>query len=180
MKLDTGFVTPRRDQAPWAAGVLAVILVLLLLSATLLLRTALGLRGEIDRLEARHAELGERLRKQKPDVDLPAAGELAKVREQVASVNAVVAQRGQPTARLFSTLERLLPDRAYLVGLHHLPRDGEATVVAASPDSAALAVFMQRLEAAPEFASVLLARRSETNSAAGAHTQFELKLREAL
>ncbi len=179
MKLDAGFIPPRRDLVPWVLGGLAVIAVVLLTTSVLVARAALALRADNQRLEERQAELSRRLYEQKPGTALPAAPELAAVRERVAAVNAVVAQRGQPTARLLTVLERLLPDRVYLVGLYHLPRDGEVTVVAASADSGALAVFMRRLEAAPEFAGVLLARRGESNGGASHHTRFELKLREA-
>lgn len=179
MKLDTGFIPPRRDLAPWAMGGLAAFVAALFVAGALIARAALELRTDNIRHEERLAELSQRLLEQKPGSELPAAQELAAVRERVAAVNAVVAQRGQPTARLLSALERLLPDRAYLVGLHHLPKDGDVTLVAASADSATLATFMQRLEAAPEFANVLLARRTEATGGAGAHTQFELKLKEA-
>jgi len=179
MILDTGFIPPRRDHLPWVIGGLALIVAALLVTGVLILRAALELRTDNSRLEERLAELSQRQLAQKAGTELPAVLELTTVRERVAAINAVVAQRGRPTAQLLVTLERLLPERAYLAGLHHLPKDGDVTLVAASADSAALATFMQRLESAPEFVNVLLARRTEATGARGVHTQFELKLKEA-
>lgn len=179
MILDTGFIAPRRDLMPWVIGTLALLVAALLMTGVLILRAALELRTDNTRLEERLAELSQRRLEQKAGTELPATQDLTAVRERVAAINAVVAQRGRPTAQLLATLERLLPDRAYLAGLHHLPKDGDVTLVAASADSAALAIFMQRLEGAPEFANVLLARRTEATGTRGVHTQFELKLKEA-
>lgn len=178
MILDTGFIPPRRDLLPWVVGGLAALVATLLVTGVLILLAALELRTDNKRLQERLAELSQRQLEQKAATDLPAMQDLTAVRERVAAINAVVAQRGRPTAQLLATLERLLPDRAYLVGLHHLPKDGDATLMAASPDSATLAMFMQRLEGASEFATVLLVRRTEATGNHGIHTQFELKIKE--
>lgn len=179
MILDTGFIPPRRDRMPWIVGGLMAFVATLLAMGVFILRAGLELRADNSRLEERLAELAQRRLEQKAGTELPAVQDLTAVRERVAAINGVVAQRGRPTAQLLATLERLLPDRAYLAGLHHLPKDGDVTLVAASADSAALATFMQRLESAPEFANVLLARRTEATGGPGVHTQFELKLKEA-
>lgn len=176
MKISADFLDARpRLAVPLAATLWLAAVLCLALAGWLALR-AQELRAERPRLEARL----ERIRAQlsaSPREPLPAAPQLAALRERVRELNKVAGLRGWSTPQLLDWLGTRLPDNVHLVSLHHRPREGEALLLAASPSAEALTAFLLALEKEPRFAEVLLSKQGAAPDSGAPGVQFEIRIR---
>lgn len=181
MRIDADFIAARPRLARPLAAALWGLAVLLGFAAAWLAAGVLEMRAERPRLEARLARVQAQAAAAAPREPLPPLAELEQLRERVQALNKLSGLRGWATPRLLAWLEARLPDNVHLVSLHHKPREGEALLVAESPQAEALTAFLLRLEREPGFAEVLLSKQgasSRGEPGAGAHAvQFEIRVR---
>jgi hypothetical protein len=177
MKIRADFLDARpRLARPLAAGLWAAALALAALAAVLALRAA-ELREERPRLELRLERVQAQAADAAPASPLPAAAELAALRERVQALNKLSGLRGWSTPQLLAWLGGRLPDNVWLVSLHHKPREGEAQLVAASASAEALTSFLLRLEKEPRFAEVLLSKQAAGGVPGANEVQFDIRVR---
>jgi Tfp pilus assembly protein PilN len=178
MRITTNFTPPvHRLALPLAAAVWtgAAVLAVLLVGMTF---GAGGDRAGMAELEERLAQIDARLKQVAVPENLPPAAELSALKQRVAAVNALSSTRGRAPAPLLGALEALIPERAWLAGIHYRAREGEVTLVAESDSAEALTQFLLNLEKSPRFSEVLLARQTPTGAHGGKAVQFEIRLRE--
>lgn len=177
MKAATNFASPLRNLAPTlAAGTWSIALVF----AGLALWFAVDgrqLRVERIDLAQRAIELDEKLASL-PAEPLPPHAELVSLRERVARVNDLSGLQGWPLPVLLSRLEAWLPDRAYLVQIHHRPAMGELQMTVESDQAETLTALLVKLQNEPHFSEVLLTKQAQRDGRGGKRIQFELRLKE--
>lgn len=178
MKISASLTPPMRSLV-LPTLVVAWVLAVAAAAATLwFVSDALSRNSERPALEERLVQLEQRVAEATTQVAGPSSTELAAMRQRVATINALSDARGWPVAMLLAKLERLLPERASLVSLHHRLREGEMQLVAEAADAATLTQFLVNLEQESHFAEVLLAKQSQHAGAGGRMVQFELRLKE--
>jgi hypothetical protein len=177
MKITADFLGARpRLAAPLAATLWLSAFACLALAGWLALRAA-DLRAERPRLELRLERVQAQVAAAAPGAPLPAAPQLASLRERVRALNKVSGLRGWNTPQLLDWLGARLPDNVHLVSLHHRPREGEALLLAASPSAEALTGFLLSLEKEPRFAEVLLSKQGTAPGPGAGDVQFEIRIR---
>jgi hypothetical protein len=177
MKPTTNFTLPLRTVAPVLAGG-AWLLACVFLGLTLwFVIDGRGLRAERIELTARAAELEKKVAAL-PAEPLPAQAELVQLRERVARVNELSGLQGWPLPVLLSRLESWLPDRAYLVQIHHRPAMGEVQMTVESDRAETLTALLVKLQNEPHFSEVLLTKQAQRDGRNGKRVQFELRLKE--
>lgn len=178
MKISASLTPPMRSLVP-PTLVVAWVLAFAAAAATLwLISDALSRNSERPALEERLVQLEQRVAKATTQATGPSSSELTAMRRRVATINTLSGARGWPVATLLAKLERLLPERASLVSLHHRLREGEMQLVAEAADATTLTQFLVNLEKEPHFAEVLLAKQSQHTGTGGRMVQFELRLKE--
>src|SRR5690606_38705746 len=95
------------------------------------------------------------------------------------AINALSQVQGQPATRVLELLETRLPERAYLLSLHHRQRTGEVHLVAEAPGPEPLSAFLRALEAEPSVAQAMLVRQGREPRDGRPAVQFEIRLRTA-
>jgi len=177
MKITTSLrASPPRLALPLALGlwILAVWWVVIAIGIAV---DALGRRAEIPRQRERLARIeAEASRAKSAPVSLPSPEALARVRERVAAMNAVSGSVGLPASELLAWLEAHLPADAWLVSLHHQPRQAETRLVVEAASTEPLATFLRALEKEPRFAEALLLRQGVGRGAS--MVQFEIRIKE--
>lgn len=156
----------------WCLGLLGIG------TAVWLVIDASARRAERPALEERLAQLQQRVKDIAAPAASPSRAELSATKQRVAAINALGGARGWPAEAMLAKLERLLPERAYLVSVHHQLRDGEVRLIAEATDAEVLTTFLINLEKEPHFTQVLLAKQSQHGSAAGRTVQFDIRVRE--
>ncbi len=179
-RLETNFTPRIGGTIPWLIAI--GVLVTIALSASVAWMSI-----ERARLEAKNGALTERiehLRLRRETLAparraLPDAEDIAALRREVREVNGLTGVRGRPTIAILASLERLLPEEAYLTSLHHRHGAGEVRLVAEAPEHEALTELLHRLESASEFAEALLVRQARVRTEEASAVRFEIQLREA-
>jgi hypothetical protein len=169
--------TRPRLMLPLAAVVWTLGFVLLF-AALLLLVLAVETNAEKPMLETRLARLNEQLSAVRSTQTLPVDAELKSMRQRVNAFNAIAGAKGMASAQLLKWLESELPEKAYLVSLHHRPRDGEALMVVEATTAEPLTAFLLRLEKEPRFQEVLLNKQGTRKAPGVAAVQFEIRIKE--
>lgn len=179
MTINLSFVrSPLRWVPPLTAAIVVMIVVLLLVGIGAVIEGSVT-RNELPTLRMRVAKMQAELAglpNESAD-DLPSTEKLGALRQRVVLVNRLTGGAGQPLLGLLAGIEKLLPDHARLVSLHHLQDTGVTTLVAESDSSEILTQFLQRLEQSQQFAEVLLVRQAQRTQRGGLARQFELRLR---
>jgi hypothetical protein len=177
MKTTTNFASPLRDVVPvLAAGAWLLALIFLGLTVWFVV-DGRHLRMERIDLNQRSAELDEKVAAL-PAEPLPAHAELVRLRERVGRVNDLSGLRGWPLPALLARLESWLPDRAYLVQIHHRPAVGEVQMTVESDSAETLTALLVKLQKEPHFSEVLLTKQAQRDGRGGKRIQFELRLKE--
>lgn len=178
MKITASFV-PRMHRLAMPIAVVNWALALITVAATFwLVSDALARKAERPVLEERLTQLERRIAELSTEVKGPSVSELAAMRQRVMAINTLSGVRGWPATTLLATLERLLPERASLVSLHHRLREGEVQLIAEAVTAETLTQFLMNLEKEPHFAEVLLAKQSHHAGSGSRTVQFELRLKE--
>ncbi len=177
MKVTTNFALPLRNVAPaLATGAWLLALIFVGLTLWFALDGRQLRREEVD-LVQRATELDKKVAAL-PAEALPPQAELVSLRERVARVNDLSGLQGWPLPVLLSHLESWLPDRAYLVQIHHRPVMGEVQMTVESDSAETLTTLLVKLQNEPHFSEVLLTKQARRDGRGGKRIQFELRLKE--
>lgn len=177
MKATTNFAQPLRDLVP-ALATGAWLLALIFLGLTLwFVVDGRHLRMERIDLGQRATELDAKVATL-PAEPLPEQAELLRLRDRVARVNDLSGLQGWPLPVLLARLESWLPDRAYLVQIHHRPAVGEVYMTVESDNAEMLSALLVKLQKEPHFNEVLLTKQARRDGRGGKRIQFELRLKE--
>ncbi|NIR30373.1 MAG: PilN domain-containing protein [Gammaproteobacteria bacterium] len=180
MRLETNFAPSIGRTIPWLIGIgglatasLWALAIWLSVDRARLEQASVGLAERMAHLRARREALAPAQR------TLPSAEDIAAVHREVSEVNALTDVRGRPAVAILASLERLLPEEAYLTRLRHRHQTGEVQLVAEAPEHEALTELLHRLENAPEFTEALLVRQARVRAEETSAVRFEIQLREA-
>lgn len=177
MKITTNFASPLQNLTP-ALAIVAWLLALIFVGLALwFVLDGRHLRMERIDLVERAAELDKKAASL-PAKPLPAQAELVSLRDRVARVNELSGLQGWPLPVLLSHLESWLPDRAYLVQIHHRPAMGEVQMTVESDSAEILTALLVKLQDEPHFSEVLLTKQAQRDGRGGKRIQFELRLKE--
>lgn len=177
MKPTTNFGPPLRDVVPALAITVWVLAVFFIGLALWFIVDGHALRKQATQLAERAGEL-ETKRASLPAAPLPSQAELVSLRERVARVNDLSGLKGWPLPMLLAHLESSLPNRAYLVQIHHRPAIGEVQMTVESDSTETLTALLVKLQGEPHFSEVLLTKQAQREGRSGRRTQFELRLKE--
>lgn len=177
MRMTGSFISSRPRLALPLTATLWTASVVFLVVAVWFAISIFDIRSERPRLESRLARLNEQLSATASRVTLPPTQELESLRQRVTAFNKLSGMRGWTTPQLLTWLETQLPEKVYLMSLHHKPREGEALLVAESLSTEALTGFLLRLEKEPRFAEVLLSKQGTRSAPGQSAVQFEIRVR---
>ena len=180
MKLKTNFIKPVSGGVSvigsllWSTSILALIIAMWLLgSADTMRQQNQDLRGRLD-------QLIQRQQSEKTLQNKTVARELmADLQARVISLNSLPGAQGQYVSSHLARFERLLPEDAYFLSLHHEQKRGQITLVAESPSIESLTGFLRKLEADPAIKDVLLQKQRQLGSDNNSRLQFEILIRES-
>lgn len=180
MKLKTNFIKP-------VSGGVAVIGSILWSTSILALIIAMWLLGSVDAMRQQNQELRGRLdqliQRQQSEMasqnKTVAKEQMADLRARVISLNSLPGAQLQYVSSHLARFERLLPEDAYFLRLHHEQKRGQITLVAESPSIESLTGFLRKLEADPAIQDVLLQKQRQLDSDNNSRLQFEILIRES-
>lgn len=161
---------------PYLTGMFLLLSAAAVVIATLLYASARQVSAELPALEEQFSRYRSR-ETSMPGV-LPPHDKLVALQSQVLALNGLTGTAGQSLPLLLARLEKLIPDRVWLVSLQYRAREGETKLVAEADRAELLTEFMDRLDRSGHFSQVLLTRQAQRSEDAKHAIQFEIQLRE--
>lgn len=176
MRITTNFSSPAGQMTPYLVGVILLLSVMAVLTSTVLFVSARQISAGLPILKEQIARYSSR---EIPiSSDLLPHDKLVVLKSQIQNLNMLTGTAGQSLPLLLARLEKIIPDRAWLVSLHYRAHDGETKLVVEADRAEILTEFMNRLDRSGYFSQVLLTRQTQRSEDKSHAIQFEIQLRE--
>lgn len=179
MKLTTNFSAHSINPIPYLLAFFWTLPLIAAVVGVSFMIEAVHLHKETPALQKRLAQLNAK-RMQVTEVPLPAAVDLAALKQRIALMNSLDRNRAWPLPVLLTKLETWLPERAYLVHLRQQRHNGEVYITAEAESAEILTAFLIKLQKEEHFSEVLLTKQAQHAAPGGKRIQFDLRIRERI